>query len=755
MNDRLFVGPWRLALLLTLATLQSIQPANAAEADARPARAAAVVVSSAHAGDLAEVARSLPRGASMRIEATPLEGFADASGLDLVRFEAVAPGARFIVQTDNGPRDVKPELPVYLRGSVDGMRGSVAVVSVRASGEVRGIVSGADGTWMLARGAGGKGSLRSRRVDRQALAGVGGFSCEEVANPGPRRTAASASLSASPTSDSGTRSLRLPIAYTAQIAVELDFDFYQLFAPDHDAAVLYALDLMAFTGALGEAELGMNVQVPFVQLWTTESDPFSSAALSRLGQLRTRWNQAGSTSCGGADCTTLGRTTVILLSAAGEGGVAYVPGICDSYHSPTNGFSYAFAGSMDGDFDIDSPGAVWDVVATTHELGHNFGSPHTHCYDPPIDGCYGSEVGCYSGSTSLPSGCPGNGQGCGTLMGYCHLLGGGFGNVSLTYGAGHPYGDTADRVPQTMISRIAIESAAAPACLTAADGMVELGITRNGTGSGTVTSSPAGIDCGSACRTYFEADTVVTLTPTPGTFSSFTGWSGDADCSDGVVTASAATSCIATFDGSCGAGNEDCNDGSPCTNDSCPGDDHCENTGTPRAASACFENADTRLKIADSSDPERDQLQWQWRGGEAFAQVDLGDPTTTTDYALCIYDSTGGVTTIAASLSLPAGSPGWRDNTPDGWRLGARDGVAAGIHKLELRTGAAGRTRIKLRAGGPVLPLPGAFSAGKYFDQDLAVIVQLIAGDDRCWTSSFSPAGTSKNTASSFNASGN
>ena len=52
-----------------------------------------------------------------------------------------------------------------------------------------------------------------------------------------------------------------------------------------------------------------------------------------------------------------------------------------------------------------------------HELGHNLGSPHTHCYSPTIDQCYNAESGCYSGSLSCPAG------GKGTIMSYCHVSG--------------------------------------------------------------------------------------------------------------------------------------------------------------------------------------------------------------------------------------------------------------------------------------------------------------------------------------------
>src|SRR4030042_3961897 len=53
-----------------------------------------------------------------------------------------------------------------------------------------------------------------------------------------------------------------------------------------------------------------------------------------------------------------------------------------------------------------------------------------------------------------------------------------------------------------------------------------LNITKVGTGSGTVTSSPAGINCGNDCTETYNAGNVVTLNATPNTNSTFTGWSG-------------------------------------------------------------------------------------------------------------------------------------------------------------------------------------------------------------------------------------
>jgi Tol biopolymer transport system component len=70
---------------------------------------------------------------------------------------------------------------------------------------------------------------------------------------------------------------------------------------------------------------------------------------------------------------------------------------------------------------------------------------------------------------------------------------------------------------------------------------------KAGTGTGTVTSSPPGINCGDTCSASFASGTAVTLTATPAAGSTFGGWSGDADCGDGAVTLTAARTCTATF----------------------------------------------------------------------------------------------------------------------------------------------------------------------------------------------------------------
>jgi uncharacterized protein (TIGR03382 family) len=95
------------------------------------------------------------------------------------------------------------------------------------------------------------------------------------------------------------------------------------------------------------------------------------------------------------------------------------------------------------------------------------------------------------------------------------------------------------------------------------------------TGAGSVTSSPAGVSCGSTCSAYFADGETVALTAVPDAGMMFTGWTGgctgQADC---MVTLTAAASVAATFApatpapgdpprGGGGGGSNGCSAGSP------------------------------------------------------------------------------------------------------------------------------------------------------------------------------------------------
>lgn len=74
-----------------------------------------------------------------------------------------------------------------------------------------------------------------------------------------------------------------------------------------------------------------------------------------------------------------------------------------------------------------------------------------------------------------------------------------------------------------------------------------LTVTEAGSGTGTVTSAPAGINCTPTCSASFASGTQVTLTATPATGSTFTGWSACEGTGTCTVTINAATAVTATF----------------------------------------------------------------------------------------------------------------------------------------------------------------------------------------------------------------
>ncbi len=104
---------------------------------------------------------------------------------------------------------------------------------------------------------------------------------------------------------------------------------------------------------------------------------------------------------------------LMALGGNGLGGVAYVNVIC------SNNFGYAYS-NINANYNS-FPSYSWTINVVTHEFGHNLGSPHTHACawngnSTAIDGC-GTQAGAGEGcDAALPD--------SGTIMSYCHLIGG-------------------------------------------------------------------------------------------------------------------------------------------------------------------------------------------------------------------------------------------------------------------------------------------------------------------------------------------
>jgi len=117
-----------------------------------------------------------------------------------------------------------------------------------------------------------------------------------------------------------------------------------------------------------------------------------------------------------------GRLAHVFTTRSVGGGIAWLNVLC----SVNNGNSgpFAVSGSMNTN-NVPFPIYSWNVNVVAHELGHNIGSRHTHqCVwngnNTQIDDCgpvAGYEEPCYDPANPiLPT--------SGTIMSYCHLLGG-------------------------------------------------------------------------------------------------------------------------------------------------------------------------------------------------------------------------------------------------------------------------------------------------------------------------------------------
>ncbi|MCP3980693.1 MAG: hypothetical protein GY716_15425 [bacterium] len=184
----------------------------------------------------------------------------------------------------------------------------------------------------------------------------------------------------------------------AGIAADATVEWYQALG-SLSAAQAQILSTIAQVSVIYESEVLVQLEVPYVRVFTSEPDPYTDGEQNTsalLSEMRAEWN---------ATQTGVSRTAAHLFTyrSSGGAGTAYVDTLCDNDLSPGTGYDYGVSSIPGG-------GAAWEAALVAHEIGHNFASPHTHCYVPEIDRCVNQD-GCWQGATQ---------QTQGTIMSYCN-----------------------------------------------------------------------------------------------------------------------------------------------------------------------------------------------------------------------------------------------------------------------------------------------------------------------------------------------
>ncbi|MBI1304246.1 MAG: hypothetical protein GC172_10735, partial [Phycisphaera sp.] len=302
------------------------------------------------------------------------------------------------------------ELPHAYAGRVRGAESSSVYLGFgtgAAKGLVAGMVIVGDESWWISSGpaAARDAGLPAMIAHRSAFANspLEGLSCGAMALAGNDAPPA-------PPNDggvaggSGCREFR--------IAIETDTEFTMTAQGGNAvAAAQYALLLMGAASQVYDRDVSVRLPVSYLRLWTGEDIWTGPDMFEQLYQYRDHWS---------ANMGDVGRDLGHFFAGRGlGGGVAWLSVACsgpDWSYGLSSGLGYGFPYPL-----VDHSHSNWEPMVVNHELGHNFGAPHTHDHSPQADGCGTNDCSQAFG---------------GTIMSYCHGCPGGMSNIVLNF---HPF----------------------------------------------------------------------------------------------------------------------------------------------------------------------------------------------------------------------------------------------------------------------------------------------------------------------------
>ncbi len=156
----------------------------------------------------------------------------------------------------------------------------------------------------------------------------------------------------------------------------------------------------------------------------------------------------------------------------------------------------------------------------------------------------------------------------------------------------------------------------------------------------------------------------------------------------------------------------------------------------PAPLAGCRAADASTLTLRDSDVASKRRLDWAWKKG-ATTLAELGAPTSTTEYAVCVYDVDG----LVIATGQRAGS-GWQSRGAKGFRLKNPSGVPGGLVTATLKPGPTASLLLEGKGGRlPGLGLP----------LTLPVTAQLVPSDGGvCWQGVYGPGAKTTSTATLF-----
>jgi hypothetical protein len=159
----------------------------------------------------------------------------------------------------------------------------------------------------------------------------------------------------------------------------------------------------------------------------------------------------------------------------------------------------------------------------------------------------------------------------------------------------------------------------------------------------------------------------------------------------------------------------------------------------------CYQSsvpASGSLSISDAPSG-KDRLVWTWSNGVGTSEADLGDPTVSGDYAVCLYEKSGSSAGLISEWDVRAATtcgadPCWKKTT-DKVSYSDKKLAQGSVARISVRAGSNGdKLRVSILAPAlspPRLPL----------DTTSPVRIQLLnTGTNACWESVHSQARTNE-----------